>query len=347
MTDFNTAPRLTADRDQIRSHLAWLKLPAVEIRGLGRLDDKKLAGVCKREAVELAADLAAPGVYSSINEIISQYPVTDEIRECGLGEMVSDHHIVRLRHLALDIDPTRPKGHPATEAEHEAARSAAETAIRLGRSLGWPEPAMIDSGNGFYVIWKVDLVPEDKLLLKAVVNDMAHRLNTAAAKIDPRVYNPSHVFRIAGTVNRKGANTAERRHRLATIVSLPQAPGILTREQLVAFAGEPPIPVVKAEAATPSTVDDTVDEAALEAMKSVTKNMKDKNDGSKRLYTVACKAIEHNLTDAAALASIKAYAAKQPFAKAWSDAEILHRLRDAEQRGDVIRGSVLESWWKD
>jgi len=65
----------------------------------------------------------------------------------------------------------------------------------------------------------------------------------------------------------------------------------------------------------------------------------DKNDGSFRLFSSACRCVEHDLTDAQAVSCIRAYAAERPFPKAWSDADILRRIRSAEDhcvRGDAV-----------
>lgn len=59
--------------------------------------------------------------------------------------------------------------------------------------------------------------------------------------------------------------------------------------------------------------------------------MADSNDGSGRLYAVACRTVEHDLNDDAAIAAIRAYAAQKPFPRDWTDHEILERVRDAER----------------
>jgi len=63
------------------------------------------------------------------------------------------------------------------------------------------------------------------------------------------------------------------------------------------------------------------------------------NDGSKRLFAIACRAVEHDLSDTAAVATIRQYEGKHPFPRAWTDAEILARLRDAEKKTE--RGSAI------
>lgn len=77
-------------------------------------------------------------------------------------------------------------------------------------------------------------------------------------------------------------------------------------------------------------------DAAYVAMMRITEA--DHNDGSRRLLTVACRAVEHGLTDQQAIDAIRAYERKKPFPKAWSDDDIIRRLRDAEQKAE--RGKV-------
>ncbi|MEZ6152371.1 MAG: phage/plasmid primase, P4 family [Pirellulaceae bacterium] len=65
----------------------------------------------------------------------------------------------------------------------------------------------------------------------------------------------------------------------------------------------------------------------------------DHKDGSFRLFVAACRTVEHDLSEASALATINEYAKQKPFPRSWSDAEILERVRDAEARCE--RGSAL------
>ncbi|HZZ28845.1 MAG TPA: phage/plasmid primase, P4 family [Pirellulales bacterium] len=76
---------------------------------------------------------------------------------------------------------------------------------------------------------------------------------------------------------------------------------------------------------------------ALAAMRKI--KMVDANDGSRRLLTYCCRAVEHNLSDDDAIHAIRIMHSEQPFPKAWSDDEIRRRLRDAEKTED--RGSVF------
>jgi len=63
----------------------------------------------------------------------------------------------------------------------------------------------------------------------------------------------------------------------------------------------------------------------------------DESDGSKRLYACACRAVEHDLSDDAAIKALRAYEVVAPFPKNWNDDEIVQRIRDAEKT--VERGA--------
>jgi len=67
---------------------------------------------------------------------------------------------------------------------------------------------------------------------------------------------------------------------------------------------------------------------------------KNEDDGSKRLLLLGIRAVEHGLSDESAIATIRKYAAAYPFPTNWRDDQILQRLRDAEARNDVVRGSA-------
>jgi hypothetical protein len=80
-----------------------------------------------------------------------------------------------------------------------------------------------------------------------------------------------------------------------------------------------------------------IDQQALAAMLRI-KPSENENDGSNRLLAVCCRAVEHDLTDDVAVATIRRYEATHPFPTDWTDDDIIRRLRDAERR--VERGSA-------
>ncbi len=144
---------------------------------------------------------------------------------------------------------------------------------------------------------------------------------------------PSHHCELADKETDRWRWTGKRYEWRATIddCGLGKLPDEVV-EKLLASHAE------KNKSATTNSID--VHDGALAAMRRSTRNQDDGNDGSKRLFTSACRAVEFDLTDAEAVATISAYAAIQPFPKAWTDAEIRQRIRDAEKH--VERGSGVE-----
>ena len=67
-----------------------------------------------------------------------------------------------------------------------------------------------------------------------------------------------------------------------------------------------------------------------------TKNLLDGNDGSHRLFTVACRCVGLGLSDQVAIACVREYQMGRPFPKRYTDREIIARLRSAERQ--VERG---------
>jgi hypothetical protein len=96
---------------------------------------------------------------------------------------------------------------------------------------------------------------------------------------------------------------------------------------------QPDPPTSSARTATPAV------RLAVAAMLTATANVTDGGDGSRRLFTVACRAVELGLSDGDAMAAIGAYAKLQPFPALWSMADVVKRLRDAERR--TVRGSAV------
>ena len=133
----------------------------------------------------------------------------------------ADGDVLRRRWLPIDCDPVRPSGIASTDEEHEAALALARE-IRDGlSSLGWPEPVMLDSGNGAQMLYRIDLPTDDNGLVKRCIEEIA-KASTDAVKVDVTVFNAARIWRVAGTMNRKGDPLDDRPHRQARIVSVPK-----------------------------------------------------------------------------------------------------------------------------
>jgi len=163
----------------------------------------------------------ASGVYVTLN------PVSPALLARANNRMVDrpkattqDAEILRRQGLFIDIDPERPSGIAATDTERQTASELAGEIEDLLRSEGWPYPLIVDSGNGCYLLYRVDLPNDDETteLLKAVYGALNESLGTydpskPHSKIDAGVHNAARILRVGGTTNRKGDPTEDRPHR--------------------------------------------------------------------------------------------------------------------------------------
>jgi hypothetical protein len=229
------------DEEEIRRALKVLTDPdlAVELRflpsgrsvtGLGREADALLA------AIRGNAD--ARGIYYALNPV-----------RAGLTGAARVADVLCRRWFLIDIDPVKPANHKddsATDPEKHCAGLVAGDVRRTLAGYGWPEPVLVDSGNGWHVLYRVDL-PNDELartLLKGLLYQLAARHDLQSAKIDRSVHNASRIAKLPGTMARKGPDSAERPHRLCRLVFVPEplvvVPTPTLQATLLALAGSAP-----------------------------------------------------------------------------------------------------------
>jgi hypothetical protein len=245
--------------NSIRQALGILADPGsvVEIRGLhvptGRGKPSVVAGYFSDldKAAEAAADLdkrKAAGVYFVLNRINPALSArSPEQLTDNLTPLAGDNDILQRRWLPIDFDPVRPAGISSTEEEHCAAEDMARNCAAWLQSLGWPFPILADSGNGFHLIYRIDLPADDSRLVQRCLNAIAQKMDSPAVTIDRRVFNPARIWKLYGTTARKGHNTADRPHRLAQVVEVPDSVEAVAVEQLQTLAAtaekvEPPRP---------------------------------------------------------------------------------------------------------
>ncbi len=136
----------------------------------------------------------------------------------------SDKDISRIEWLLIDVDPDRGTGISANDAEKEEAKKVILQVYRYLKQMGFSRPVSADSGNGYHLLYKIDLtnIPECVELVKTVLLVLDMLFSNEKAKVDTSVFNPSRITKLYGTVARKGADTKERPHRESHIVKKPQ-----------------------------------------------------------------------------------------------------------------------------
>lgn len=211
----------------------------VELRALGKLGPV-LAG-CFTNAGAFAAEAArldqleTRNLYLTLNPIRLKEGMNEGVcTAVGNGQGASDSDVLVLCNLLLDFDPVRPSGVCATDTEKRNARDRMEVVREYLNSLGWPEPIVADSGNGYHLLYRIDLpnTEENATLLKEVIRSISARYSTAEVGVDKSVWNPARITRLYGTVNRKGAHSEERPWRRSSIEHIPETRLCVTADQL-------------------------------------------------------------------------------------------------------------------
>ncbi len=173
-------------------------------------------------------DGQAANVYITLNPVLRALlsRAAERIRSKA-EHTTSDADVVERRWLMLDIDPVRPAGISSTDAELAAAHEVAERATSFLGAAGWPDPLVVMSGNGYQILYRVDL-PNDAAslaLVQTVLDVVAAHCDTAAVHIDRSVANAARLAALVGTRKVKGDALTDRPHRL---VRLERTPSVLS-----------------------------------------------------------------------------------------------------------------------
>ena len=183
------------------------------------------------------------GVFMTINRIKDEH--AELVKDACPPRSIKNHHIDGYTTLFIDIDSERDHVDGgkvcSNDREHDAAIQAAELIRDFTDSLGWPAPMIVDSGNGAYLFFRVDLPnnPESAELVKLVLETFAAEFDSDAIHIDTGVGNPARIARVAGSYNRKSPHTNERPNRMVRILAAPidDRLDIVSTAQLKAVAG--------------------------------------------------------------------------------------------------------------
>ncbi len=196
---------------------------------------------------KLASDAAkvnrvAGGVYITLNQIDPALLARRVNRyEEYAGTTTADNQVIRRQWFPIDVDPQRPAGISATDAEHDAAIEKARAIHQyLVRDLGWPEPIAADSGNGSHLLFRIDLSIDDEScqLVENGLKALDQKFSDGQSDVDVGVYNASRIWKLYGTATGKGDHTEDRPHRVAKLLRVPDTITTVSVEQLRALAGE-------------------------------------------------------------------------------------------------------------
>lgn len=171
-----------------------------------------------------------PGhVYHSINSIRPGTPENENIDGKARIHTIKDQDVDMFEWIIIDIDAV--PGVPLTTGE-KISSTDQEKALTLEKAYkieevlllsGFESPIYQDSGNGTYLAYKVEFenTEETKRAVSSFYKILDSMFSDQGTKID-QVGNPSHVFKMAGTMAVKGKNTPERPHRKSKFLSKPE-----------------------------------------------------------------------------------------------------------------------------
>jgi len=204
------------------THSGYFSDPALVIRAVEPLD----------------TDSSVHGIYITLNEVnpalLSRRANRIKMRLGRKDSTTSDADILRRRWLPVDIDPLRPSGVSSTDEEHGLALAKAGEVARWIAGLGFPEPVRADSGNGAHLLYAIDL-PNDEAataLVKSCLATLDVLFTDDRVAVDTANFNAARIWKLYGTVSRKGDNTADRPHRRSRIISAPAELKVASVSQL-------------------------------------------------------------------------------------------------------------------
>ena len=182
----------------------------------------------------------ARGIYYTPNPVENALlaRACNRFRDMGQRDpSTADKDIPRRRWLLIDCDAVRPSGISSSKKEHDAALAKAAE-IRDGlKSMGYPDPVEIDSGNGAQLMFRIDLTGgTDDAICKGILQAL-QSVNSDAVEIDKTVFNSSRIWRLPGSVNCKGDPIPDRPHRTAKILKFPESLETVPKELLKQTAG--------------------------------------------------------------------------------------------------------------
>jgi hypothetical protein len=183
---------------------------------------------------QLKRIVKAKGIYVTMNSVNPALLArrVNRLEYAKPDELTKDHEILVRHWLLIDIDPERPTGVSASDAEKELAHERAQQIYQFLRARLWPEPAIGDSGNGYHLLYFLELPDQDSGLIEKVLSALARYFSDPLCKIDRTVFNAARIVRLYGTKACKGDSTTERPYRMSRLLRVPGHLQPVTKEQL-------------------------------------------------------------------------------------------------------------------
>lgn len=200
------------------------------------------------QEVSRLAELRPEGVYCTLNPVNPTLLARSAHRIKAKAKFTSkDKDVLRRNWLMIDVDATRPGGTSSTDAEVQAALNLAGKIRDELAADGWPDPLLCMSGNGAYLLYRIELPNDDEStdLVKRFLRGLAERFNNEFATVDLSACNASRILKVAGTYACKGTDMRnepgeeDRPHRQSWFFPPAGKLSIVPRELLESVAVAP------------------------------------------------------------------------------------------------------------
>jgi hypothetical protein len=181
----------------------------------------------------LALPDTTTAVYFTPNKIAED---TEQRVRSRKGRATADTEVTHRQWLLIDIDAIRPAGMSSTDEEKEQAKQVACDVYSRCVDLGFESPLVADSGNGWHICYPIYLPesPTIKQAIKSLLLALGVAHDSPHARVDRGVFNASRIWKLPGSVARKGVATPDRPHRLTDFASFQSVP---TRAEIKAARG--------------------------------------------------------------------------------------------------------------
>lgn len=232
------------DEEAVRAALAILADPLAgcQVHALPSGRCAALPG-CDLDGLLRAVGLLPSGgnLYYSLNPV----PHT-------LTKSATNRDVTSRRWLPIDLDPIKAAGfedHPATDAEKELVAEAAQEITDHLAELGWPLPVLIDSGNGYHLLYRIDLPANDhgRQVVKAALQAL-RPFHGHKAKVGFECCDARRILKLPGSMARKGDASDARPYRRVRLLQVPEPLEVVPTELLIELgrddeAKPPPVTV--------------------------------------------------------------------------------------------------------
>jgi hypothetical protein len=164
----------------------------------------------------------ATGIYYALNPV----PLT-------LSHSLRVSDVVKRRWLLIDVDRDKSiaPDDSATDEEHEQAKQATWAISDYLTREGLPCPIVIDSGNGWHLVYRIDLPnsPLSREQIKAFLEAVAGKFS-GPCKVGIECFDARRISKLPGTWARRGTLLPDRPWRMAKLAELPEVCEVLSPE---------------------------------------------------------------------------------------------------------------------